>query len=134
MITCGINNTEQYQARLAVKGRPTKDAWGPLFDPRAVDNLRSIIDNTDAAIVISSSWRYLHRLGSLRMMWEVRELPRNILSTRSLKMCGVRFRPVATSRKASGICIRHCFIQFAICPLITHVPKSPCRLFVTLRV
>ena len=81
MITCGINNTEQYQARLAVHGMPTKDAWGPLFDPRAVDNLRSIIDNTGAAIVISSSWRYLHRLGSLRMMWEVRELPGEIIGT-----------------------------------------------------
>ena len=81
MITCGINNTEQYQARLAVEGKPNKDAWGPLFDPSAVENLRLIIDNTDAAIVISSSWRYAHRLGSLRMMWEVRELPGEIIGT-----------------------------------------------------
>ena len=81
MITCGINNTEQYQARLAVGCRPNKDAWGPLFDPSAVENLRLIIDNTDAAIVISSSWRYAHRLGSLRMMWEVRELPGEIIGT-----------------------------------------------------
>ena len=77
----GVLNTEQYQARLAVEGKPNKDAWGPLFDPRAVDNLRRIIDATDAAIVISSSWRYLHRLGSLRMMWEVRELPGEIIDT-----------------------------------------------------
>lgn len=77
----GVLNTEQYQARLAVDGKPNKDAWGPLFDPRAVENLRKIIETTDAAIVISSSWRYIHRLGSLRMMWEIRELPGEILDT-----------------------------------------------------
>ena len=77
----GVLNTELHQARLAVEGKPNKDAWGPLFDPSAVENLRLIIDNTDAAIVISSSWRYAHRLGSLRMMWEVRELPGEIIGT-----------------------------------------------------
>lgn len=74
----GVLNTERHQARLAVEGKPNKDAWGPLFDPSAVENLRLIIDNTDAAIVISSSWRYAHRLGSLRMMWEV---PGEIIGT-----------------------------------------------------
>ena len=68
-------NTEQYQARLAIEGKPKKDAWGPLFDPRAVANLQKIVEATDARIVISSSWRYIHKLGSLRMMWEVRGLP-----------------------------------------------------------
>lgn len=77
----GVLNTEQYQARLSVDGKPKKDAWGPLFDPRSVRNLRKIIESTGAAIVISSSWRYIHRLGSLRMMWEVRELPGEILDT-----------------------------------------------------
>ena len=77
----GVLNTEQYQARLAVDGAPKKDAWGPLFDPRAVENLRKIIESTRASIVISSSWRYIHRLGSLRMMWEIRELPGEILDT-----------------------------------------------------
>lgn len=75
----GVLNTEQYQAQLAIDGKPTKDAWGPLFDPRAVANLRKIIEATDAGIVISSSWRYAHGLGSLRMMWEVHELPGEIL-------------------------------------------------------
>lgn len=77
----GVLNTEQYQAWLAVKGKPNKDAWGPLFDPCAVENLRKIIESTGAEIVISSSWRYIHRLGSLRMMWEIRELPGEILDT-----------------------------------------------------
>ena len=76
----GVLNTEQYQARLASDGKPTKDAWGPLFDPRAVENLRRIIDATDARIVVTSSWRFAHRLGRLRMMWEVRGLPGDSLS------------------------------------------------------
>lgn len=71
----GVLNTEQCQARLAIEGKLKKDAWGPLFDPRAVANLQKIVEATDARIVISSSWRYIHKLGSLRMMWEVRGLP-----------------------------------------------------------
>lgn len=74
----GVLNTDQYQARLAVEGKQAKDAWGALFDPRAVANLHKIVAATNARIVISSSWRYIHRLGSLRMMWSVRELPYEI--------------------------------------------------------
>lgn len=84
----GVLNTEQYQARLAVDGKPNKDAWGPLFDPCAVGNLRKIIEATGAAIVISSSWRYIHRLGSLRIMWEIRELPGVIVDTLP---CGAKY-------------------------------------------
>lgn len=74
----GVLNTEQYQAQLAVSGRPGKDVWGTLFAPAAVANLRKILDATDARIVISSSWRYVHGLGSLRIMWDVRDLPGEI--------------------------------------------------------
>ena len=84
----GVLNTEQHQARLATEGKPTKDAWGPLFDPRAVENLRRIIDVTDARIVVTSSWRFAHRLGSLRMMWTARELPGEILDT---LVCGATY-------------------------------------------
>lgn len=71
----GVLNTEQFQAQLAADGKPTKDVWGPVFDPHAVVNLQKIVEATESQIVISSSWRYIHKLGSLRMMWEVRELP-----------------------------------------------------------
>ena len=84
----GVLNTEQYQAGLAVEGKPTKDAWGPLFDPRAVENLRLILEATDAAIVISSSWRYALSLSSLRKMWEVRGLPGEIFDTLA---CGATY-------------------------------------------
>lgn len=84
----GVLNTEQYQAQLAVNGKPTKDTWGPLFDPLAVENLRRILDATNAQIVISSSWRYVHSLDSLRMMWKVRELPGEIRDTLA---CGATY-------------------------------------------
>lgn len=74
----GVLNTERHYARLMAEGRPTDDAWGALFDPDAVGNLRKILADTDARIIVSSSWRYDHKLGSLRMMWEVRELPGEI--------------------------------------------------------
>ena len=84
----GVLNTEQYQARLTVDGKPTKDTWGPLFDPHAVESLRQILDETNAQIVISSSWRYAHSLDSLRMMWEVRGLPGEIRDTLA---CGATY-------------------------------------------
>lgn len=84
----GVLNTERYQALLLTERMPTKDAWGPLFDPHAVDHLRRIIETTEAGIVISSSWRYIHRLGSLRMMWEVRGLPGEIIGT---LLCGATY-------------------------------------------
>ena len=84
----GVLNTEQYQAQLAVNGKPTKDTWGPLFDPLAVENLRRILDATNAQIVISSSWQYVHSLDSLRMMWKVRELPGEIRDTLA---CGATY-------------------------------------------
>lgn len=77
----GVLNTEQYQMELAIEGRPTKDMWGPLFHPRAVENLRKILDATHALLVISSSWRCVHGLGGLRMMWDVRTLPGEIHDT-----------------------------------------------------
>ena len=84
----GVLNTEQYQAGLAVEGKTDKDAWGPLFAPCAVENLRRILEATDAAIVISSSWRYVHNLDSLRTMWTARELPGEILDTLA---CGATY-------------------------------------------
>ena len=77
----GVLNTEQHQMQLAVTGRLGKDLWGPLFSPTAVVNLRKILDTTDARIVISSSWRCVHGLGGLRMMWDVRELPGELHAT-----------------------------------------------------
>ena len=52
------------------------------------ESLRQILDDMDAQIVISSSWRYTHSLDNLRMMWEVRGLPGEIRDTLA---CGATY-------------------------------------------
>lgn len=70
----GVLNTENHFAKMTVEGVPTKDYYGSKFDPKAVANLRKVIDATDAWIVVSSSWRYMS-LDELRKMWRNRNLP-----------------------------------------------------------
>ncbi len=71
----GVLNTEQYQAQLAIDGKPTKDKYGPLFDPKAVARLSEIIEATKAEIVIISSWGDVLGQDKIFEMWEERGLP-----------------------------------------------------------
>lgn len=71
----GVLNTEQYQAWLAIEGKPTKDEYGPLFDPKAVARLSEIVDATKAEIVIISSWGEVLGRDKIIEMWEKRGLP-----------------------------------------------------------
>lgn len=54
------------------------DAFGGIFHSDFVNNLKRIIDETDAKIVISSSWRHS---GFQKMldMWEFRNLPGEVI-------------------------------------------------------
>ena len=70
----GVLNTENYFAKMTVEGVPTRDYYGPKFDPKAVANLQKIIEVTDAWIIVSSSWRYMG-LKELQRMWTDRNLP-----------------------------------------------------------
>lgn len=74
----GVLNTDWHFAELKGKGLPFKDKYGPLFDPEAVKSLKKIIDDTDAQIVVSSSWRYMG-LEDLQRMWHDRGLPGKIV-------------------------------------------------------
>lgn len=71
----GVLNIEQYQAQLAIEGKPTKDEYGPLFDPKAVARLAKIVEESKAEIFVISSWGEV--LGKERIieMWEKRGLP-----------------------------------------------------------
>lgn len=60
---------------LCYKGR---DEYGALFHPHLVENLRKIIKETNAKIVISSTWR-LSGLSVMKEMWKKRELPGEII-------------------------------------------------------
>jgi len=55
-----------------------RDEYGPGFHKHLVDNLKSIIDQTDAKIVISSSWR-LSGLIAMEETWKYRNLPGEII-------------------------------------------------------
>ena len=54
------------------------DEYGSIFHEHFVDNLRKIIDETNAKIVISSSWR-MSGLEFMREMWSERNLPGDIV-------------------------------------------------------
>lgn len=55
-----------------------KDKYGYAFDPNAVDNLKKIIDETGADIVISSSWKSFG-ISELEDMWQDRGLPGKLI-------------------------------------------------------
>ena len=54
------------------------DNYGCLFDAKAVANLAKIVEETDAEIVISSSWKDMG-LVELQNMWRERNMPGKIV-------------------------------------------------------
>ena len=68
----GVINTEKWVAYSIENGLPVHDEFGQhTFDEDCLFWLNKIIDETDAKIVISSSWRN-DGLGKLRKMWRKR--------------------------------------------------------------
>ena len=59
-----------------------KDKYGYAFDPRSVANLKKIVDETGADIVISSSWKSFG-LSELEDMWQDRGLPGKLIGITS---------------------------------------------------
>lgn len=57
----------------------TKDKFGEIFDPIAVDSLDKIIKSTNAKLVITSSWKKGKTLDFFKEMWKERNLPGEIL-------------------------------------------------------
>lgn len=68
----GVLNTKYWDRNATI------DRYGYAFDPNAVANLKRILDETDADIVISSSWKSMG-LTNLRKMWYDRKLPGQII-------------------------------------------------------
>ena len=54
------------------------DEFGGIFHPNFVDNLKHIINETGAKIVISSTWR-MNGLIEMKRMWVVRGLPGEVI-------------------------------------------------------
>ena len=61
-----------------------RDEFGCLFHKHFEDNLKWIIDETNAKIVISSTWR-LSGLEVMREMWQTRQLSGEILDITPIK-------------------------------------------------
>ena len=74
----GVLNTEYYQGLLQFQGEQWQDQYGAFFDPRAVRQLKRVIDTTDADIVVESSWKYLG-LEAMQELWRVRNLPGRVI-------------------------------------------------------
>ena len=55
-----------------------KDKYGYAFDPNSVANLKRIVEDTGAEIVISSSWKCMG-LSQMEDMWRDRNLPGRII-------------------------------------------------------
>ena len=72
----GVLNTKWWYTQMD-RNTP-KDKYGYTFDPRSVANLKKIIDETGADIVISSSWKSFG-LSELEEMWQNRELPGKLI-------------------------------------------------------
>lgn len=74
----GVLNTEHYQRLLYHEGKPLDDEYGPFFDPDATEQLRRIVDATQADIVIESSWKYLG-IEAMQELWMARQMPGKVI-------------------------------------------------------
>ena len=72
----GVLNTKWWYTQMD-RNTP-KDKYGYAFDPNAVANLKRILDETGADIVISSSWKSFG-LSELEEMWQDRGLPGKLI-------------------------------------------------------
>jgi len=55
-----------------------RDKYGSIFHQNFIDNLERLINETDAKIVISSTWRF-SGLESMQNMWKDRNLPGEVI-------------------------------------------------------
>ena len=72
----GVLNTKYWYTQMD-RNTP-KDKYGYAFDPNSVANLKRIVEDTGAEIVISSSWKCMG-LSQMEDMWRDRNLPGRII-------------------------------------------------------
>ena len=75
----GVLNTTSYAKRLRKEGVDPFDEFGAMFGPDAINNLRSIVEQTGCKIVLSSTWRN-EGMMMMRALWDNRNLPDKIYS------------------------------------------------------
>ena len=72
----GVLNTKYWYTQMD-RNTP-KDKYGYAFDPKAVANLKRIVEETGADLVVSSSWKCMG-LSQIEEMWRDRSLPGKII-------------------------------------------------------
>lgn len=77
----GVMDTTHHTNWLYHEGLPENDRYGVLFDPECVSNLRRIINETKADIVVSSSWKDFMDYRQILQMWHDRQLPGFVTDT-----------------------------------------------------
>lgn len=71
----GVLNTYSYSNYLSEKGEQESDEFGAIFDPNAVKNLSTIVNNVpDIKIIISSTWR-MNGIKWMNELWKKRKMP-----------------------------------------------------------
>ena len=75
----GVLNTSRYAKLLKKDDIDLYDEYGAMFDPNTISNLKSIIEQTNCKIVLSTSWRN-EGLLRMRSLWKDRNLPGEIFS------------------------------------------------------
>lgn len=75
----GVLNSAYYNHVLESKGLLCSDEFGAIFDPSCTRNLGRIIEETDAKIVITSSWKSLMSYRDFLNMWRERNLPGQVI-------------------------------------------------------
>lgn len=83
----GVLNTERYHSVLVNSRETCSDPYGPLFDPVAVGNLRRIVEETEAEVVICSSWK-LEGADRMAEMWRSRKMPGTLAGCTPEAICG----------------------------------------------
>jgi hypothetical protein len=70
----GVLATEDYTESLLITGQKTKDKFGTLFTPNCIEQLNWIINQTNAKIIITSSWKNYLSLWDFIRMWRYRKI------------------------------------------------------------
>ena len=98
----GVLNTYSYSNYLSAKGEQESDEFGAIFDPNAVKNLSTIVNNVpDIKIIISSTWR-MNGIKWMNELWKKRKMPGYIYSfTPVLEF--VRFKDVISREFSQSV-------------------------------
>jgi len=106
----GVMDTAYYDMVLTRAGQAPCDQYGVKFDPACVACLKQIIDETDARIVVTSTWKTMMRFPEFLAMWRGRDLPGTVIDTTPNK-AGVRGVEIAAWLEECRVPCRYAIVD-----------------------